>query len=80
MKIEYTGIDSITLAIKHIMLDKDKKNKDLCNATGLSKQSISNLLNNRTDNITLATLNKLCKAIDCKLYITLEDTDTKGNG
>lgn len=74
MQIEYTGnIEDITLAIKHIMLDKDIKNKDICNATGLSKQSVSNLLNNRTQNITLETLNKICKAIDCTLYIDIVD-------
>ena len=73
MKIEYKGtIDDITLMIKHIMLDKDIKQKDLCNKTGLSKQTISNLLNNRTDNITFETLDKLCKACECKLYIEIE--------
>ena len=76
MRIEYTGkIDDITLAIKHIMLDKDLKQKDICNKTGLSKQTISNLLNNRTDNITFETLDKLCKALNCKLYIDIADRD-----
>lgn len=77
MKIEYTAIDDVTLAIRHIMLDKDIRQKDICIATGLSKQSISNLLNNRTENITLDTLNKLCKAIGCKLSIDISDIDMK---
>lgn len=73
MKIEYSGkIDDITLMLRHIMLDKDMRQKDVCNATGLSKQTISNLLNNRTDNITFETLDKLCKAMGCKLYIEIE--------
>jgi len=73
MKIEYNGkIDDITLMIKHIMLDKNLRQKDICNATGLSKQTISNLLNNKTDNITFDTLNKLCKAMDCKLWIEIK--------
>lgn len=73
MKIEYSGkIDDITLMLRHIMLDKDMRQKDICNATGLSKQTISNLLNNRTDNITFETLDKLCKAMGCKLYIEIE--------
>lgn len=73
MKIEYNNIDDVTLAIRHIMLDKDIRQKDICIATGLSKQSISNLLNNRTENITLDTLNKLCKAVGCKLSIDIEE-------
>lgn len=77
MKIEYTQIDDVTLAIRHIMLDKDIRQKDICIATGLSKQSISNLLNNRTENITLDTLNKLCKAVGCKLSLDISDIDTK---
>ena len=72
MKIEYTAIDDVTLAIRHIMLDKDIRQKDICIATGLSKQAVSNLLNNRTENITLDTLNKLCKAVGCKLSIDIE--------
>lgn len=75
MRIEYTTIDDVTLAIRHIMLDKDIRQKDICIATGLSKQAISNLLNNRTENITLDTLNKLCKAVGCKLSIDIEDTE-----
>jgi DNA-binding Xre family transcriptional regulator len=73
MKIEYTAIDDVTLAIRHIMLDKDIRQKDICIATGLSKQAVSNLLNNRTENITLDTLNKLCKAVGCKLSIDIEE-------
>lgn len=75
MKIEYNNIDDVTLAIRHIMLDKDIRQKDICIATGLSKQSISNLLNNRTENITLDTLNKLCKAVGCKLLIDISDIE-----
>lgn len=75
MRIEYNRIDDVTLAIRHIMLDKDIRQKDICSATGLSKQTISNLLNNRTDNITLDTLNKLCKAVGCKLSIDIDDIE-----
>lgn len=77
MKIEYNNIDDVTLAIRHIMLDKDIRQKDICISTGLSKQSISNLLNNRTENITLDTLNKLCKAVGCKLSLDISDIDMK---
>lgn len=72
MEIKYNNIEDITNGIRHIMIDKNLRQKDICNATGLSKQAISNLLNNRTENITLDTLNRLCKALDCSLSIIIE--------
>lgn len=72
MKIRYNNIEDITNGIKHIMIDRNMRQKDLCNATGLSKQAISNLLNNRTENITLDTLNRLCKALGCELSVVIE--------
>ena len=68
------------LQIEHIMLDKDLRQKDICNATGWSKQTVSNLLSCKRDNITLDTLSTLCNAIDCDLIIDVQshkDTPTK---
>lgn len=74
MRIEYTGnIEQFTLAIKHIMLDKNLKNKDICNATGWSKATVSNLLNNRTNNPSIGIILELCKAVDCHMYIDIVD-------
>lgn len=76
MKIEYTGnIEQFTLAIKHIMLDKNLKSKDICNATGWSKGTVSNLLNNRTPNPSLRVVLELCRAVDCKMHIDITDND-----
>ncbi len=73
MKSEYDGnIDCITLMLKHIMLDKGMRQKDIAQQMGLSVQTISNLLNCRRDGITLDTLQRLCNAIDCKLYIDIK--------
>ena len=72
MRIEYNNIENITNAIKHIMIDKEIKQKDIAIKTGLSKQAVSNLLNNRTENITLDTLKKLCDALECRIYIDIE--------
>lgn len=73
MRVEYTGnIEDVTKAIRHIMIDKDIKQKDICNVTGWSKSTVSNLLNNRTDNPSMAVLLTLCEALDCKLYIDIE--------
>lgn len=70
--VKYNGnISDITLMIKHIMLDMDIKQKDLCNATGWTKSTISNLLNNRTENPGLKILLELCDAMDCDLNIDI---------
>lgn len=74
MNIEYTGnIEPITTTLKHIMLDKNIKQKNISEYTGLSKQTISNLLNNRNDNMTLDTLKMLCDSIGLKLIIAIEE-------
>ena len=70
--VKYNGdISEITLMLKHIMLDMDIKQKDLCNATGWTKATISNLLNNRTENPSLKVLLGLCDAMDCDLVIDI---------
>lgn len=70
--VKYNGdISDITLMIKHIMLDMDIKQKDLSNATGWAKATISNLLNNRTENPSLKILLELCNAMGCDLVIDI---------
>ena len=72
----YKGdISDITLMIKHAMLDNDKKQKDICNATGWSRQTVSNLLACRRDTVNIDTLARLCDAIDCDLYIDVRPRD-----
>lgn len=76
--IKYTGkIDDITLMIKHTMLDKDIKQKDICNATGWTKSTVSNLLNNRTSNPSIGVILQLCDAIGCDLMIDIVPYETK---
>ena len=68
----YTNnIEDVMKQIKHIMLDKDIKQVDLVEKTGLTKGTISNLLNCKSKNITLDTLVMLCNACDCKLDINI---------
>lgn len=64
--------DEIILQIKHYMLDNNLKQKDIVSKTGLSKQTISNLLNGRNKNMTLDTLFMLLDALDCNLFISLD--------
>lgn len=77
--IKYNGnISDITLMLKHIMLDMDIKQKDLCNATGWTKATISNLLNNRTENPSLKILLELCNAMNCDLNIDIVPRTKEG--
>lgn len=71
--------DDFILKIKHYMLDNNLKQKDIVVATGLSKQTISNLLNGRSKNMTLDTLFMLLNALDCNLSVSLDKKDNTDN-
>lgn len=74
--VKYNGnISDITLMMKHLMLDLDIKQKDLCNSTGWTKATVSNLLNNRTENPSLKVLFELCNAMNCNLIIDIVPRD-----
>lgn len=70
--MEYENLENIMKYIKKIMIDKGIRQKDIAVKTGLSVQTVSNLLACRRDGITLDTLNRLCEAIGCKLYIDIK--------
>lgn len=72
----YTGnIEEVMKQLKHIMVDKNIKQVDLVDKTGLAKATISNLLNCKSKNITMDTLVMLCHACDCKLDIHIIPND-----
>ncbi len=71
--------DDFILRIKHYMLDNNLKQKDIVVRTGLSKQTISNLLNGRNKNMTLDTLFMLLNALDCNLSVSLDRKDDIDN-
>lgn len=69
----YTGnIIDIMKVIEHVKVDYDINNTDIAQAMGKSKQTVSNLLNGQSNNITLNTLLSLCNAVDCNLKIEIE--------
>lgn len=70
--MKYNNIEDITKMIKHIMIDDNLKQKDIVQKSGWSKQTISNLLNNRTENIGINTLKDLCNSLGYELYIELK--------
>ena len=68
----YKGnIDDIMKQIKHIMIDKNIRQKQIVDKTGYTRGTISNLLNGQSKNITMDTLLMLCDAIDCELNINI---------
>lgn len=68
----YNGnIHELMKIIEHIKIDYDINNTDISLAMGKSKQTVSNLLNGQTPNITLGTLISLCDAINCDLHIDI---------
>ena len=67
------NIDDIMIQIKHIMIDKGLRQKDICNKTGWSNQTVSNLLAGRTSNPSLRVITQLVNAVDCRLYLDIRD-------
>lgn len=68
----YNGnIMDIMKSIEHLKIDLEMTNNEIAAKMGKSKQTISNLLNGQSKNITLDTLNNLCDAMDCDLIIDI---------
>ena len=74
--MKYTGdVNEIMKMIKHKMIDNDITQKDICNATGWSKGTVSNLLNGKTENPSLKIILQLCDAIGCDFMIDIVDKE-----
>lgn len=50
--------------LKILIAERDLKIKDLMNATGLSRNSLSNIVNNRSANVSTKNLDKLCNYLE----------------
>ena len=57
--------------LRHILLDRDLKKKDLAKIAGVSTYTINKL--NRNENVTVEVLAKICKALDCTMDDILEE-------
>lgn len=69
----YNGnIMDIMKSIEHLKIDLEMTNNEIAAKMGKSKQTISNLLNGQSKNITLDTLNNLCDAMGCDLIIDIK--------
>ncbi|WP_313069816.1 helix-turn-helix domain-containing protein [Lacrimispora sp.] len=74
--MKYEGnINDIMKVIEHIKIDYEINNTEIAKSMGKSKQTVSNLLNGQTGNITLNTLVALCNAVGCELHIDIKRKD-----
>lgn len=64
-------INELMIYVKHIMLDKNITQKNICEKTGWSKATVSNLLAGRTKSPGINVIKDLCNAIDCDLQINI---------
>lgn len=71
---ENTKRETIIKVMRHIMIDNNIKNTDVAEKLGMSKQTVSNLLNPtyRPDSsMTIDTLFMMCQAMGCQLTIDI---------
>lgn len=74
--MKYDGnVMEVMKLIKHRMIDRDITQKDICNATGWSKGTVSNLLGGKTENPSLKVILQLCDAIGCDFVIDIVDRE-----
>lgn len=61
--------EEIIEAVKTAMKNNNIKIADLCRATGLSRQTLDNIMNGRRSGINLGTLCKICDAVGLSVTI-----------
>lgn len=65
----YINTKKLLIYIKQLMLEKDISIKDLACKMNKTQSAMGQML--RQDNITLESLNDICKALDYKLEINI---------
>lgn len=62
----------IKVHLSRIMGERRMKISELSEVTGLHRNGLSKLYNENTDGIKFETLEKICKALNCKISEILE--------
>lgn len=75
--MDYTNTPDLLNHIRQIMVAKRMKVKDVATNMNKSQGATSALLNQ--DNITLESLNDICKAIGCQLVIDIVPVNVDQN-
>ena len=71
----FYGVDIMSVSYKKLwkmLIDKDKKKKDLCAAAGISHASMAKL--GKNENVTTDVLVKICTALQCDIGDIMELT------
>lgn len=63
---------AIKVHLSRIMGEKRIKISELADMTGLHRNGITKLYNEKTDGIKFETLEKLCRALDCSVEELIE--------
>ena len=66
-------MNAISLRIKKLLQEKNINCCELAKLSGLSKQTIYNLLGNKNSYVKVKTLAKISKALNMKLYEFFDD-------
>lgn len=61
--------EEIIEAVKTAMKNNNIKIADICRTTGLSRQTLDNIMNGRRSGINLGTLCKICEAVGFSVTI-----------
>ena len=62
----------IVIKLDDLMWERRITAKAIAKATGIGSSTISKLRNSKNTNISISTLDKLCKYFDCKLTDIIE--------
>ena len=73
--IKYRDNDQLKAEIKAEMSRKGLKQKELANKMQISAANLSNILVNKSS-LTFTDVQRICKALDCTLYINIVDNST----
>ena len=72
-KMQYTNTQDILIYIRQIMIAKHITIKELAQRMNKTSGATSALL--KQTNISLETLNDICKALECNLYIDIKEKE-----
>ena len=59
-----------------LLIDRDMKKKDLCEAAGISHASVAKL--GKNENVTTDVLVKICTALNCDISDNMEIIEIEG--
>lgn len=65
----------IKCRLRVLLAERDMQQKDLVELTGVRSNTVSNMFNNKTKQIPIEALGKICDALNCEvgdIYVNLK--------